>query len=111
GNRIIRFVPDAPYRGGEWYAITLRSGAEGVREQSGNWLASPVTRSFKISPLADVTPPEVRVALNGTTATRTVGLSVPRNGFEITATAEDPINYDVDLSTYEVTIEGPGPVP
>ncbi len=107
-NRIITFEPDDPYTPGEWYIVTLRSGVDGIRESSGNWLQKPVRTTFRIAHSIDTTPPDVTVTVNGIAKRRKAGLSVPKSGFELTVLADDPVNYDVDLGSFDVEITGSG---
>jgi hypothetical protein len=110
-NRIITFDATHPYLPGEWYTVTLRNGGDGIREDSGNWLPEPVRTTFRIAYTEDITPPEVAVTINATNSERKEGMSVARSGFEINVVAEDPINYDLDLGSFDITITGPAETP
>lgn len=110
-DRIITFTPSVAYKGGTWHTVTLRAGPSGIRERSGNWLDSPVSTGFRAAFEDDTVPPNVTVSINGTADLRKQGLSVATSGFELTVYADDPINYDVDLGSFEVEIRGSGSVP
>jgi Bacterial Ig-like domain len=106
-NRIITFDPDKLYTPDVWYTVTLRAGANGIQERSGNWLQKAVRTSFRVAYALDTTPPDVTVTVNGIANRRKAGLAVPKSGFELSILADDPSNYDVDLGSFEAEITGP----
>lgn len=106
GDRTLVFEPKETLSPGLWYTVTLKGGPEGLRERSGNWFSEDLLTSFRPARTADTTKPELTLSVNETQNGRQQGLSVPSHGFSITLFAEDPTNYDLDLSSFEVEIKG-----
>jgi hypothetical protein len=110
-DRGLRFLPREPWAAGTWYRVTLRGGPAGVRELSGNWLASDATHDFRIGFTADTQRPNVRVSLNAAADLRKNDMQVPQAGFTIDVYAQDPTNYALDPTSFELTLVGPGGPP
>jgi hypothetical protein len=106
GDRALRFVPRDPWTPGAWYRVTLRGGPAGVRELSGNWLAADEGHDFRIGFNPDTQRPSVRVSLNAAADARRDNMQVPQSGFTVDVYAQDPVDYALDPTSFEVELVG-----
>lgn len=111
GGRAVRFVPRDPWQAGTWYRITLRGGANGVREASGNWFPADEVHDFRAGFTSDTRAPSVRASINAAADRRKQNMQAPPMGFTIDVFAQDPGDYAFDPSSFEVTLIGPGATP
>lgn len=111
GGRALRFDPLTPWTPGTWYRVTLRGGEAGVREASGNRLASDLVHEFRAGFTTDVRAPVVRVSVNAAADSRKQDMQVPAAGFTVDVFGSDPGDYAFDPASFEVTIVGPGGPP
>lgn len=109
-NRVVAFQPTGLFLPGARYRSVVRSGPDGVREQSGNWLQQDQVANFRAGGSTDHTPPIVRVTLNRIDDTRKQGLVVPPSGFTIDVDASDQAS-SLDPGSFRLELQGPGAGP
>lgn len=110
-DRLIRFTPSSGWIGGTSYTVTMLGGPSGLREISGNWLASDESSSFRVRSSGDLIPPTVTVTVNNLADARKHGRSLPGYGFEILVNAIDPLDFSLDMASTQVELSGPGDSP
>lgn len=110
-DRVIHFEPTGSWSPGNYYTFTIVGGPQGVREVSGNHLATDQTSKFQVIAVADTVNPTLEITLNGIADPRKTDLSLPTWGFDIDVSAADPQHFSLDMSTIQVTLSGPGTMP
>lgn len=110
-DRLIRFVPDAPWLSNTNYQLTIKGGPSGVRELSGNWLAADQLSSFRMRSSTDFLAPAVTVTVNALADARKRNRTLPRQGFEILVNATDPLDFSLDMASTKVELTGSGSTP
>lgn len=110
-GRSARFAPSEPFPTGAWRRVIVRSGQDGVRRASGNWLRDAATARFRVGAAADLAAPTVTCTVNGVAAARKQGLTLPPSGFTIDFEAVDPAGGRVDVAAAQIVLSGPGTPP
>jgi hypothetical protein len=111
GNRALEFVPEGGLGPSQTYVWTLRGGAAGLREVSGNGFAADVTTTFQVGYGPDRTAPVVALTLNDIAPSRRGNLSVGPHGFTFDLHAYDPVHYALDPTSLDLLLTGPGAPP
>ncbi len=110
GDRVVTVVPTTPLQGGLYYRTFVRGGEQGVRELSGNWLATDLGAHFRIGTTVDAIPPAVTATINQLDALRRPGVLVPPSGFSIDISASDGSQVP-DMGSVAIELDGPGTPP
>jgi hypothetical protein len=111
GGRVIVFRPAGGLPAGQLLDLKVLAGPAGVRTQTGNWLGSDATARVRVGQASDTTAPVLEVTLDDIAPQRNQALAVPPSGFTIDVDAYDAGDGTLDMSTLDLALSGPGPVP
>ncbi|MEC7584061.1 MAG: Ig-like domain-containing protein [Planctomycetota bacterium] len=110
GGRVVTLTPHTPLSPQTYYRTYIRGGPNGVREVSGNWLASDLNARYRTSLSNDLVSPSVSLTVNGIDAQRRGDIALPPLDFTIDVEATDPED-SLDMGSVQVLLSGPGTAP